>query len=194
MIFNQSITLLELFKWDEVLRPSICTVYHMICIKQVRFRSQFIYTNTNDKKYMAVQIVILRRIEITLCMHRARVLSSRCLRFLTNTNLFIVHIIWDSQIEWDDIYFSRNFDLMMFWKQQIVTFTARGSTLDVRIWRLTSKFDPHTVRVNILLMAVDPQHRYSIEAEKTDWFQIEKILWSPWFIQKFVSALRVNIC
>ena len=49
--------------------------------------------------------------------------------------------------------------------------TSRVSTLDVRICRrqiLTSKVDPRTVRVGlqILIMAVDPLHRYSNEAER----------------------------
>ena len=43
---------------------------------------------------------------------------------------------------------------------QWLTFTARGSTLDVRIWRLrpilTSKVDPRTERVNKIMVVVDP--------------------------------------
>ena len=47
----------------------------------------------------------------------------------------------------------------------ISTLTARGSTLDVRIRRpiLTSKVDPRTV-----IIRVDPQHRYSTEAERAN--------------------------
>ena len=42
-----------------------------------------------------------------------------------------------------------------------LTFTARGSTLVVKIC-------PRTVRINIFIMAVDPNHRYSNESEAVD--------------------------
>ena len=48
-----------------------------------------------------------------------------------------------------------------------LTLTARGSTLVVRMWRLT-KVDPRTVRVEIFLMPIDPQHRYSNESERAN--------------------------
>ena len=46
-------------------------------------------------------------------------------------------------------------------------------------------------------MAVDPQQRYSNEAERANWdsyadFKMEKTLWLPWFSQKYLRVVRVN--
>ena len=54
---------------------------------------------------------------------------------------------------------------------------------------LTSNVSPHTVRVQIFLMAVDPHHRYSNESERPNQdiyedFKLNKTLWSPWCIYK----------
>ena len=63
---------------------------------------------------------------------------------------------------------------------------------------MTSKVDPRTVRVKIFITAVDSQHRYSNESERADEdiyddFKLNKTLWSPWFIYKIFSDLRVTV-
>ena len=63
---------------------------------------------------------------------------------------------------------------------------------------MTSKVDPRTVRVQIFMMAVDSNHRYSNESERANYttyddFKLKKPLWSPWFRTKYFSALRVDI-
>ena len=47
---------------------------------------------------------------------------------------------------------------------QGLTLSARGSTLDVRFWHLKSIL--HTGRVNIFIMTVDLEHRYSNRSER----------------------------
>ena len=47
-----------------------------------------------------------------------------------------------------------------------------------------------------IIIAVDPKHGYSNEAEISnqeinDDFKLKK-LWSPWFTQKYFSAVRVS--
>ena len=50
----------------------------------------------------------------------------------------------------------------------------------------------------IFLMAVDPDHGYSTELERStqdsyDDFKLTKTLLSPWFIRKYFSALRAKV-
>ena len=54
---------------------------------------------------------------------------------------------------------------------------------------LTTKVEPRPVRENVLIMAVDPYHRYSNEPAD---FKLKKTFWSPWFKQKYFSASRVK--
>ena len=77
--------------------------------------------------------------------------------------------------------------------------TARGSTLDIKIWRLKTsdsdiKVDPRTKKNKIFIMVVDPRYRYSNEAETANQyiyeaFNLEITLWSPWFISTYFNAL-----
>ena len=97
----------------------------------------------------------------------------------------------------------RGYDPDNAWSNKglLLTLTARGSTLDARIWRLnplTSKVDPGAVRVKIFIMVVEPQHRcmckWGVKSKlRHDDFQLKKTFWSPWLIQKYVIAVRVDI-
>ena len=77
---------------------------------------------------------------------------------------------------------------------QWLTPRARGSTLDVRIWRFLDvrirhlKVNPRTVK--IFIIAIDPYHRYLNESERAiyNYFKLKKALWPPWFIQTYFSA------
>ena len=73
-------------------------------------------------------------------------------------------------------------------------------SLNVKIWRLLSSDfadidGPRTERIK-------KYNRYSNEAERADHdidhvdddFKFEKQIWSPWFIQTYVSFIRVNLC
>ena len=53
-------------------------------------------------------------------------------------------------------------------EERITMINPYSAGIDFSRQILTTKVDPRTVRVNIFIMVVDPEHRYSNESERAN--------------------------